>query len=530
MEKNQNKSIKEEKIKDKTRNRSRVFGSVAAVTIVVVIAIVVVFNIIFSNLVTAQIDLTQNKDFSMTEEAKEFLKDVDEEVEIVGLFDEVKKDLGVSASGMESTYFTDLYLVGQLHEGTYYGTMYTQLFGYSLPLMSVDSVMGILNQFTQVNSNIKVSYVDPEANPLFIRNYLGDSEKASEFQKGDFIVKCGDTFKRVTSADLTRKVIDTSTYGTKVYLPYAPNVDGGFLSAILYVTADKRPVVGVAVNHGELSMEDGFSTLSSALQDNAFEIEEFDMALASDLTKYDIIFMINPLSDITVSEGDALTSYLSGSGNLVVMVDPNENSQEYNNLNFVLENFNLKINNDLIEGAASETLEGFGLYLPTIVTSTGPTADVITESENLIVPKARSISYLNKTISDLESNILIRTGNSAVSYDYTSGEETATGSKYVSVVSYLYNGGDEAKVMVTGSSSMFMDTCQTSDAAVEAVAKICAWMEKSVSYTLPVKRIDAAAITVTESSANLIGILCIVLFPLLTVTIGLFIWLRRRHL
>ena len=270
----------EQNRKDKTKNRSLAFNTIALVTLAIAVLVVIFANVIFTNVLPWQLDLTENQDFSMSAEAKEVLKDIDKEVEIVGLFDEVKKDLGTPNS-TESSYLTDMYLTGQLNVDTQFGAMYDaytlpQVVGVktSLSYMSVDSVMGILAEFEQTNSNISVSYVDPVDNPWFLTDYLGDSERADEFEKGDFIVKCGNVFKRVTSVELCRTVISTAT-GNKLYYPYAPNVDGGFLSAILYVTAEERPLIGVSTNHGEISLDDYFTVLQSSLKDNVFDLKTF---------------------------------------------------------------------------------------------------------------------------------------------------------------------------------------------------------------------------------------------------------------
>ncbi len=527
----------EKEVKDKTKNRSLAFNTVALITVAIVIAIVVFVNVIFSNVLTWQIDLTENQDFSMSEDAKELLKTIDKEVEIIGLFDEVKKDLGTPSSS-EATYWTDMYLIGQLNVGTSYGDYYEQLQKYyvgienSLSYMSIDSVMGILGEFSQMNPNISVSYVDPEDNPLFLTNYLGDSQRASEFEKGDFIVKCGNVFKRVTSVELCRTTISTAT-GSKMYWPYAPNVDGGFLSAILYVTAEERSLIGVATNHGEIGLEDYFTVLQSSLQDNVFDISSFDMATEQDYSQYDIILMVDPVSDITVGEADSLKTYLASGGNLIVLADPKTTGTgglEFTNLNGVLEYFNLQLNNDKIQGGSSEvTTDGY-LMESIIVSNTGPLMEVLDTSYQVQIPAARSISYLSKTANSMDTGMVLKTSNEAYTLDYTTGEQSGAGSKCIVAVAEDTSSAEGGKVFVSGSASMFADGCATVGSSVDMLARVCTWMEESINYKLPVKTYTAASITVTETSATILGIVSVALFPILTFVIGIFIWLRRRHL
>jgi len=515
------------------KNRSLAFNVVSSITIAVVIAVTVVFNIVFASLFTAQIDLTETKEFSISSEAEDLLKRVSKEVEIVGLFDEIKKDRGGVSSGIN--YLTDIYIEGGLSEGTALNKQYLGTYGAYLPEtvnlgnLNISSVMGMLSQMTNINKNIKVKYVDPEANPLYLKNLIGET-LANDFAKGDFLVKCGDVVKKVTSADLCRKIFVAPGYGEKLYLPYAPNVDGGFLSAIYYVTADKRPVVGVVTNHSELDIEQYFPLLKSTLEENVFVIQQMDLAIEDIKDKYDIIMLLNPLTDITVGESDKLKNYLSTGGNLVVCANASDKSLEYTNLNGVLSHYNLKINNDIVNGGADEVINGT-LYLP-VTASEILSKKVELPGANLLLPNARSITYLQAVQGELKSNILLQTGKSATTTDYSLNAETAKGVKCVGAVSaYTENSG--SKVLVLGSATMLSDYnnySQTAGYAVEMVVKVCTWMEQSVNYEIPVKADTMEILNVTQSSATLVGWITILLLPLLTLAVGIFIWLRRRHL
>lgn len=515
MDKKTENQATKRKEKNKRKNKSLAFNAIAAVTIVGVVLIAVIFNIIVSNLVNTQIDLTVNKDFSMSEEAKAYLKTVNKEVEIVGLFDEIKKDLGNPGGGAQIRYYTDLYLQGHLNNMA------------DLPHMSVESVMGMLSQIQQTNSKIKVSYVDPENDTRFVQNFVG-ADKAAGFSKGDFIVKCGDTVKRVTSAELCRTTTEMDNYGSTYYLPTAPNIDGGFLSAILYVTADERPVLGVVGNHNETKLENGYTQLQQAFENNAFEVKEVNLSVETDLSQYDILLMLDPKSDITLAESDALRSYLSKGGNLILAADSSAQGIPFVELNKVLNLFNLNLNHDLVKGAASQTTV-YGLVLPVITPTSGPLTGVITNASSLIVPNARSVSFLSNTQNNTETNMLLRTDNKATTEDYAENKTTEEGVKCIAAVSSL-NNSEGSKVLVLGSASLLNDSGLTSEIAHDTLMKISGWMEKSVNYRIPVKQIEAATITVPESSQTLIGWMAILLLPILLFAIGIFVWLKRRHL
>ena len=525
--------------KSKKKNKSLAFAAIALVTLVIVIVITVVFNVLVGNLVSLQIDLTTNKDYSISKEARDILKAVDKEVEIVGLFDEIKQEF-TSPSNSDTTFFTDLYLSGELVEGNYYYDYYMYYAQSIIPYnklanLNIPMVMGVLTQISGLNSNIKVSYVDIDRDTLFVKTFVGDSESAKDFKKGDFIVKCGNVFKRVTSADLCRK-----TMAMGYYFPFAPNIDGGFLSAISYVTADKRPVIGTVINHNEDNIADTkkaseYTVLKETLNNNAFVLKEVNISTVENYNDIDIMFFLNPKTDISVSEYDRLIPYLDKGGNLIVSIDPNADV-ELINLNKLLAKFNLKINNDLIYASKDQTVEKYSTsYLQIKPDNEGVIPGVFTNYPMAFVPKARSITYLSNEVESLKGSIIIKTDKNAYTADYETLKQTNTGVRNIGIVS-SYIGTETSKVCLFGSSSMFKDMIGAEDKnetiglTADCVVRICSWMEKSVNYMIPVKTADNVSVTVPESSAKLIGWISIILLPVLSFGIGIFIWLRRRHL
>ena len=517
------------------------FNTLTLITTVVVIAIAIVFNVIFANSIIAQIDLTPSRDFSMSPEAREELRNVTREVEIVGLFDGIRQEL-FTPSVHDRSFFTDLYLRGRLVEGTFYHNHLMSMFGGQLPFgegslapMNIPAVMGVLREFEGINSNIRVSYVDIHTDPLFVTNFLGPNSNVDpgDFRRGDFIVRSGNIAQRVTSRELSRNIA-TERYD----LPFTPNIDGGFLSAILYVTADRRPVIGLPLHHDQDNiMEDiNYSELRDGLERNVFTLRTMDR-LIDNLDDIDILMMINPRVDITVPEADLLVRYLDNGGNLFLAMDPDPASPDFNNLNRVLEWFNLRINNDIIEASGSQTVgEGADSYMQFQVglSVNEVLTGVVVERIILDMPSARSITFLNIP-SEVDTTHFIQTDREASAANFDTGESRVGIQNIASASALSRDSG--SKVIVLGSAAMLSNQFiglerqnDTVASAVDMTVRICAWMEQSIDFILPIKRANPRNVSVPLNSANVLGWVSMIAIPGLIFGVGTVVWLRRRHL
>ena len=524
----------------KTNGRTFKFNSILAATLIIVVVAAVLLNIIISNIVNAQIDLTPNKDFTMSEDAKQGIKDVNKEVQIVGLFDKIKQELN-TPSQYETTYFTDMYVQGKLNKGSAEYTQYMSTYGSKLSQttianLSVPAIMSILEQFASINPNIKVSYVDPDSNTLFIKKFV-PGDQASDFRKGDFIVKCGDIVKKVSSSDLCLTMVYPSSGTGPKYLPYGPNVDSAFLSAILYVSAEKRPVIGVVTNHGEdniINSEPGdannYTILKKSLESNGFQFTGTDIVRdESNLGNVDILLLLNPKSDITVTEEDILVNkYLMNGGNLIVAADPAQNSPGFSNLNVVLKDFNLKINNDLVGTKDTTQYNNEGFLLSITPYQPENLIDVLSSQYSVVIPKARSITYISTVNESIKTSDIIRTNDKAYVTDYTTGKEIA-GAAAIGTISINTNDGGP-KVMALGSASFLADKNSAVKNSTEAMIRICSWMKKYQKHFITPKVPVVNKITISESGVSIMGWISILLIPLVLFASGIYVWVRRRHL
>lgn len=465
--------------------KSFAFSTIAVILIVAVISITVIFNIVFANLVPHNIDLTSTKEFSMSEQAKDYVKTVDKEVEIIGLFDEVTKNLGMPVDVFEEFVYRN-----------------------------IDKIMEVLNQFHLTNNNIKVSYVNPEKNVLFLQNKIG-AERAKDFQKGDFLVMHGNKVKRVVCEDLV--------YPDFMFYEILPNYDSAFVSAIMYVTSEEDQVIGFVTDHGEYSIDNEFILVKKELENRAYSLKNIKLA-TDNLDDCDIVVFLGSENDITNDEAEKLTKYLQGGGHAIFLIEAN--GKDFENLNKVLSDYNVSLSNDLIEESVDNAAyqNTFWLHEELDLANDHPLSEIA--GKFVIFPESRSVNELKETLSYLKSYPLVYTSTKAASYDFTTEEKLTEGKKLLGTMVESNATTNVSKIMVMGSTKFAALTDNGKDLLVKTVN----WMKESEGgFFVPIKRSEVPSFNITASKVTVIVIViaCIVL---LIFAIGTFIWLRRRHL
>lgn len=494
-------------MKSKKNRKGLAFSTISIVLIIAVIAISVIFNIFFEKFVPYNVDLTSNKEFSISDEAKDYLKKVDKDVKIVGLFDEVSKDTGVIKD---------------------YNDQYAKI--------ELEKLMEILNQFSIINDNIDVEYVDPEKNTLYLQRTLGET-RARDYEKGDFIVMSGDKVTKVTSADLFHTTMQQDYYGQLVEVPYAPNFDGAFVGSIINVTAEEDHIIGLVTDHNEHPIDMYFKNVKTDLENRAFQFKEMKLATSTqkDLQEYNVLMFLGSQQDLTTVEAMLLSEYLDAGGNAIFLIDSIQNGPSFENLNSVLGKFNLKYNNDVIS-------EGANHYIPD---QTGKAnilykklefvqGDFLESLNNnyIVLPLSRSLERLSTTADYLTMYPIVSTSEEATSENYSTGEATK-GRKLLGAAVESDGSGNVSKILVMGSSGFIIDAFEsvdTTNTGLQIMSKTLSWMEGTEDFNVPVKRVEFAKMAVSEFATSMLGIISIALVPLLIVSVGLLVWLRRRHL
>ncbi len=472
-----------------------------AVFVVVIILINVVVSLLSERFPSMNIDLTANKVNTLSDAALEVAKEVEEETTIYILA-------------------TDDWLDYANNQGVAYSTL-----------------VSLSDKLAEANSKIKVEQVDLEKNPSFVNEYADEN-----LTNGYVVVKTDKRYRVLTISDLFPSESNSQTGSTASY----NDVDSALATAIKQVNLSEVPVVSIATGHSE-AMTDAFDSLTSFLNENAFDVQQFNI-LSEDIPENtQILFLGTPNTDYTEDELKKLDEYLSEkeSGKtrtLLISATPGQASLP--NLMSFLEEWGISYDSTsmVLESDSSRTFGNSALYLsdvdsengipdgdyPLLVTPYSVPITRLFDSNNSVVTYSLAAtsegSYLQKTDSDEDAS------------------ETAEKKSYDTAVlarkSLDSSGtGAYANVIVLGSTYMLdpstlnTSTFSNGDYFID-LAKYATDTTNS-NNTVYSPRVQAGVqdITATTNVINFLGLgVFTITIPVVILLAGLAVYIKRRHL
>ena len=308
------------------------FGAYSTGLIALILAVTVVANLAVNQLPSdvTTFDVTTSGLYSLTDDTKNYLKSLDQDVTIYVL---------ASSSSMDST------------------------------------VDGTLQDMAEQSDHLTVTYIDPASNPTFLQEY---SDVMSSTWNS-LIVECGSRYKVVDYSDLYEYTVDYTTYTQKVT---GYDVEGQVDSAIAYVTSEDLPKVYVLTGHGEESLGSNFTSVLSKLN---CEYESLDL-LANDAVPEDcsVLIINGPATDLSSDDADKILYYLQRGGDLIATTNFQQ-ADDMTNWNRVLNYYGVSVS----KGVVLENNQGFYYRSETYLLP-----DVATASETSSVTSGNGYVFL----------------------------------------------------------------------------------------------------------------------------------------
>lgn len=221
-----------------------------ALLVVVYIAI----NILAEKLNLPTLDFTEEKLYSVSEESKEKVKDIDQEV--------------------------TLYFFGADENTT---------------------IIDFAKQYNAINPNIKVEVVDSTQRPDLLKKYdISDSESA-------IVVQSPERSKTISAYDLSSY---NYTTGETTDL-----TEEKVTNAIIETTSADKPKAYFLTGHGE--MVDSMSLAKQYLQNDVIDVADLDLLTTEFPEDCDVLVIATPTEDFTDLETEQIINYINNGGNIL---------------------------------------------------------------------------------------------------------------------------------------------------------------------------------------------------------------------
>ncbi len=479
--------MEKNKLKNLLGSRNFKYGTNSILLIAGVLAILVFINL-FAEKFTFKFDLTQNKVYSIGNTTEAILDKLDKDIVIYGLFDDGKID---------SDY---------------------------------KEVKDLLESYTGNSRHIKVKYIDPDIDASIIKKLDPDGSKA--LKKNDFIVACGSKSKKLSYENLFKLEIDQQTFAR---YKTGSTAEQGFTGAIKYVAADKTPSLYFVEGHEEGKLDTQYKTLKEYLEKNNFNIKKINISKAEAIPEdAEILLFISPKKDLSSNEYGKVNEYLKKGGRAAFLFDYIASDPAFSRFDSILSSYSLSINHDKVkENDASKhvpnnkygILEGVGKN------------SVIPIDFEIYLPDSRSIKTLKNVKSSVSLIPLISTSIHSVgeAVDKQKGGNLQ-GPLTLGIAAESKAPGRHSKILVLGNSTFLGESAGQQyspnfSSGIYFFVSSLGWLQdKTDDLVISPKAYDNQKLKINQFTANLVGVYVIAVVPLAILSMGFYVWKRRRYL
>lgn len=256
--------------------KSLMYGSYSIILTAVVVVAVLLLNMgmgTLANTYGLSVDMTSNRLYSISDNSKELVRGLDEDIYVYTLFQ----------TGQEDSIIEE-----------------------------------ILRRFSNESEHLIVENVDPIQNPGFVQQFQREGESIAT---GSVVVTDTDrkAYRVYTQADMYTLTADSST---GYYNITGVNVEAKVTNAILYLTSENMPVVHFLQGHGE-PLYSEFPYFQDLLADQNYDVRELNLR-TSDVTlgTEDTLIILGPSSDLDENEREKLKEWMNNGCQVFAAFNP----------------------------------------------------------------------------------------------------------------------------------------------------------------------------------------------------------------
>lgn len=451
-------------------------GAYSSTLILIVFAVVVMANLTVKELPSdaTQIDVTSQKLYSLTDDTKTMLKNLEDDITIYVINSEENADEMVNTT---------------------------------------------LDRYEELSEHIKIEYKDPLVSPNFYREF------ADSVSTNSLIVVSGERSKVIDYNSLYEREYDYYSYSSTVT---GYDAEGQITSAIDYVTNEAVPIVYQIEGHGEVTLETSFTEVLSK--------ENVELSTIN-LLQYDeipedaaCILLLAPTTDLSSDDADKIISYLQNGGKAVISVTLTDGTLP--NFDRVLEAYGVTNNYSMIVESDRNHYYQTPYYLLPNVDYSDVTADIYS-SNYIFSPYTMSLDF-DMENEDRTVEVFLSTSENAYAkadpataetFDYVEGDVRGTFNTGVLITE------EETKLAVISSGYVFTESANSmvSGANSKLFGNIIAqFTGKEENISIAAKNYSLGNIAVSQTGIILLGLLFTVALPVVILASGIVVWARRR--
>jgi hypothetical protein len=479
------------------------YGFVSVCITVVVIAVIVLFNVVLTSLFKKyplDIDLTEDQIFEISDETKDFLAELDRDVDVYVLNTESSF---IAASPTE--YFI------QANE--------------------------VIRRYSQYSSRVRLEYVDMIRNPNFASRYPD-----LDLNISDILIVSGSQARKLSPEDLFN--IRSSYTGSYVSSSKAEQAMTG---ALLGVTNSKISLMTIIGGHGEADV----SPLTELLSMNSWEARTINTMTEAIPPETSLLILAAPQRDLSVDELNTIDSFLENGDDRVLLyfgsyTQPGQTGDQpgFPNLDAFLSEWGIAVDS----GVVFETNNDRIIYDPFMALADFVEGDysksVMEKGLSPVLPRARPLQIVFESRRYRRTNVLIQASADSgilpaeAESDWYPGrpQDMKANIPLMTLSSSMRTNAEgdfvNSHVIVCGSllaldqSLLGNINIGNSTFFLDLLGNLAGREDRIYVQD---KTLGFSSMNITMAQIIIFSLIFVVLVPLVVLITGIVVWLRRRH-
>ncbi len=479
------------KIKNKINNPKFKHGTTSTIITFSVIAIVIMIyaiSIILNNKYTLSLDMTSNKMFEISQQTKDYLK-------------KLNNNITIRVFSPEKEFVNH----------PYYAEQYNQL-------------NRILKMVKKCNSKISLVYDDIIKNPTLANKY------AEEINQYSIVIESFNKKYKVLGVDNLFE-IEQSYMSANLK---ASKAEQAIISAIISITSNNQLKIGILSGH----QESDISSFEKLLSDNFYDIIKVNLLTSSIPQDLSLVVIAGPKKDFTPAEINYLNQYLNNNGNYGknILYFPTISEDPLPNLTNFLKNWDINIEQAIAFDKTNMTQ--LGQYSSIVEYSDSELfKTLISQNAYTVFVQSRPINFINEETESTKHSTLLSFSNNAegVTFsDSAENEEPSIKGPFAAIAkTSKFIGNKSSSVVVSGSlisidgALLYQIPVSNADTYLTMINNITD--KKDHGINIVSKEFKGNEINLKQNNVDLLRIIFIVIVPAVVIGCGLTVWSSRRN-
>ena len=473
------------KILESLKTRYVKYGGYAAVVTLAVIIALIFVNLIVQQF-SPQVDLTQNKLYSLSDQTHQVVDKLDGPVTVYGLWE----------PGKESR-----------------------------------QVKEVLDKYVERSRNFRLEVVDPDKNPGLVTKY---DREGRGIERGSLIIEGPKGFRVIRTMDM---------YDVNYADPQNPQITGfsvekRITNALLYVSSGETPVIYEITGHRQKALAE--LMLKETIERENYTLLQLNLVQSDIPEDASALILYGPRADFSKGEAEKVLEYLEKGGRLIVMTD--FQSGPTPNLDEVFASYGIRFDYGVVVEMNKNNNTGNPFHAAPNMSNHEITLPLRQQNTPVILQFAEGIETLDVKRRTIEVTPLMSTSRESFlrtdlannSPDLSDSDKPGPVVLAVAVREPVEGAADrETRIVAIGSGTMLepMNLFGQIPGNIDIFMNGITWIQDRPE-TLAVRSKSLVTFPMNVSGMHIIifGLLFVLVIPLALFGAGLFTWLKRRHL